>query len=72
MTDHGGCVSAYEREKRRAEFAEARIAALTADIYALGSKMDGVGGNKPQSELNDMTLGGAVRFLVNHDLNRRT
>jgi hypothetical protein len=69
-TDHAGCQLAYERQRRRAEFAEARLAALVNEFYRLASRMDGIQGHTPHERLGGKTLGGSVRWLLS-DLSSR-
>lgn len=67
---HAGCQSAYEREKRRADFAEARIKAMKGDLATLAQKMDRIGGHNVYTEFSSAdnprgkTLGGAVRQIT--------
>ena len=64
MDEHAGCRSAYEVEKRRREFLEARLSALSADIHTLAHRVDGIGGQEVYERLGNKTLGGAVRALL--------
>lgn len=61
--DHTGCLSAYEYEKRRADFLEARLKAVGADLSDLGLKMDYLFGNTSYPFLGHKTVGGSVREL---------
>lgn len=61
---HKPCLKTFRKERDRAEFAEARLRNLEADIRYLALKMDGVGGHTVHERLDHKTLGGAVRGLL--------
>lgn len=61
---HAGCQEAYERQLRRAEFAEARLTALVGQFHALASDLDSIQGHTAHERLGGKTLGGSVRWLL--------
>lgn len=67
MDTHAPCYSAWEKEKSRADFAEARLTSLEHDIRYLSHQMDAIGGHEVHETLGRKTLGGAVRRLIIKD-----
>lgn len=63
--EHAGCYEAYDRERRRRQFAEARMAALVVEFRKLAQKFDGISGHTTHDRLGGMTLGGAIRNITN-------
>jgi len=62
---HVGCQEAYEKQRRRAEFSEARMKALVVEFRQLARTFDGIDGHRTYPALGGKTLGGVIRSLTN-------
>lgn len=65
MSEHAGCQSAYAEQRRRAEFAEARLEAFVSEFRKLAHAFDGISGRTTYPQLGGKTLGGAIRNITN-------
>lgn len=61
---HAGCQEAWEYQRLRADFIQARLDHMLAEFRLLAQAMDSISGHATHDRLGGRTLGGAVRFIV--------